>query len=134
MPLEFSSDQEEVLHRNARRAEAKRLAPIMRKSMPGNTERYVPPNQAPEHLEETIFAALERAHEWKLTTHSATVDFVILWLMLGPKFDQAPQMKAVLARDPALVDAQVKALLVELKWHLHLEAQQDAKQEQAKEK
>jgi hypothetical protein len=131
MPLEFSSDQEEVLHRNARRAEAKRLAPIMRKSMPGNTERYVPPHQAPQHLEDTVFAALERAHEWKLKTHSATVDFVILWLMLGPDFDRAPQVEAVLVSELASVDVQIKALLVELKWHLHQEARQQAKQEKA---
>lgn len=131
MTLEFSSDQEEALHRNARRAEAKRLTPIMRKSMPGITERYVPPNQAPQHLEETIFAALERAHEWKLKTHSATVDFVILWLMVGPDFDRAPQIEAVLVSELASVDAQVKALLVELKWHLHQEAHQEAQREKA---
>lgn len=56
--------------------------------MPDMTARYLPPEQTPQHLEETIFAALERAHEWKLKTHSATVDFVILWLMLGPKRGQ----------------------------------------------
>lgn len=130
MTFEFSADQEEVLHRNARRAEAQRLTPIMRQSMPDITARYVPPEQTPQHLEETIFAALERAHEWKLQTHSATVDFVILWLMLGPNFDRIPQIEALLAFDQASVDAKVKTLMVEFKWHLH----QEAKQEQAGEK
>lgn len=125
MTLEFSSDQEEVFHRNARRAEAKRLAPIMRKSMPLHTEPYAPPKQPAQHLEDTIFAALERAHEWKLKTHSATVDFVILWLMLGPDFDRAPQVESVLVSEQASVDSIVKALLVELKWHLHQEAKQE---------
>lgn len=125
MTLEFNSDQEEVFHRNARRAEAKRLTPILQKSMPGIIERYVPPNQPLEHLEEIIFAALERANEWKLQTHSATVDFVILWLMLGPDFDRAPPVRELFAGGPEQVDRKVCALLVEIKWHLHTEAKRD---------
>lgn len=124
MTLEFSSDQEEAFHRNARRAEAKRLTPIMRNSMPDITERYVPPNQSAHHLEDTIFAALERAHDWQLQTHSATVDFVILWLMLGPDFDRLPEIESLLSSEVAQRDTKVKALFVELKWHLHQEAKQ----------
>lgn len=125
MTFEFSPDQEAAFHRNARRKEAQRLAPILRESMPGITERHVPPAQPPQYLEDAIFAALERANEWQLQTHSATVDFVILWLMLGPDFDRAPQVEAVLVSDQAQIDTAVKALLVELKWRLHQEAQQD---------
>lgn len=125
MTFEFDEDQEASFHRNARRVEAQRLAPIMRKSMPGVTQRYAPPEQPPSHLEEVIFAALERAHEWQLQTHSATVDFVILWLMLGPDFDRAPQVEAVLVSELAQIDNQVKALLVELKWRLHQEAKKE---------
>lgn len=125
MTFEFSPDQEAVFHRNARRKEAQRLAPILRKSMPGITEPHVPPMQPPQHLEDSIFAALERANEWQIQTHSATVDFVILWLMLGPDFDRAPQVEAVLVSELAQIDNEVKALLVELKWRLHQEAQQD---------
>jgi hypothetical protein len=117
MALEFNDEQQQALNRNARRAEAQRLTPIMRKNMPEQTERFTD-----DKLEQSIMAALERTVVWQVQTRSASIDFVILWLVLGPNFDDTFEIKDFFRTGPASsIDAKIEALMSEFKWKLHQE-------------
>ena len=113
MPLEFNDGQQKALDRNARRTEAHSLAPLMRKNLPDDTARLTD-NQ----LEQEIAAALDRGAQINVQTRSASVDFVILWLMLGPRFDESDEIQKYLKTSTASMDAKIKALMSEFKWRL----------------
>lgn len=115
MSLEFTNDQQNELDRNARRAEAQSLAPIMRKNLPDDTPRLTD-----TQLEQQIAAALDRAAQLDVKTRSASVDFVILWLMLGPQFDERHEIQVFFKTSTASMDAKIKALMSEFKWRLRL--------------
>ena len=113
MPLEFNDGQQKALDRNARRTEAHSLAPLMRKNLPDDTARLTD-NQ----LEQEIAAALDRGAQINVQTRSASADFVILWLMLGPRFDESDEIQKYLKTSTASMDAKIKALMSEFKWRL----------------
>ena len=114
MSLEFNEAQQDALDQAARRPEAQRLAPIMRKSLSEYVENL---NDA--QLEDSIAAALHRAARWGVQTRTSATDFVILWLMVGPEFDQQAGIKQALEQPKASMDAKVSGLIAEFKWQLH---------------
>lgn len=114
MTLEFNDHQHQALDQAARRAEAQRLAPIMRNSF---TAQLQPLTDDSLLLE--IATALDRAAHWGVQTQTASVNFVILWILLGPKFDTAAEIQTLFtARGPDM-DTKVNALMSEFKWRLY---------------
>ncbi len=114
MSLEFDDAQHNALDRAARRTEAQRLLPIMRKSLAEHVDDL---NDA--QLEDRIAAALHRAAAWGVQTRSSATDFVILWLLVGPEFDRQAGIKPFLECQDASMDAKVTGLMAEFKWQLH---------------
>ena len=115
MSLEFNDAQQNALDQAARRTEAQRLLPIMRKSLADHVDDL---NDV--QLEDSIAAALHRAARWDVQTRTSATDFVILWLMVGPEFDQQPGIKQALEQPNASMDAKVSGLMAEFKWQLHI--------------
>ena len=115
MSLEFNDAQQNALDQAARRAEAQRLQPIMRKSLADHVD-----DLSETQLEDSIAAALHRAARWGVQTRTSATDFVILWLMVGPEFDQQAGIKQALEQPNASMDAKVSGLMAEFKWQLHV--------------
>ena len=118
MEFEFSKEQQEALDRPAREAEAKELAPIMRRNFPEETK-----NLDDEQLRNEVATALHRAAQWGVKTRKASVNFVMLRLLLGADFDTSEDVKSFLGTPFVSGDAKVNAFMGEFKWRLHLEAQ-----------
>ncbi len=115
MSLEFNDAQHNALDRAARRTEAQRLAPIMRRSLCDHID-----DLSDAQLEDSIAAALDRSALWGVQTRTSSTDFVILWLMIGPEFDQQNGIKSFLTQQDASMDAKVTGLMTEFKWRLHV--------------
>ena len=115
MSFEFNDAQHNALDQAARRTEAQRLLPVMRKSLRDHVNHF---NDV--QLEDNIAAALHRAAAWGEQTRTSATDFVILWLMVGPEFDQQAGIKAFLDRRDSGMDAKISGLMAEFKWQLHV--------------
>lgn len=115
MSFEFNDAQLNALDRAARRTEAQRLLPIMRKSLTDHVD-----DQSDAQLEDAIAAALHRAAAWQVQTRTSATDFVIMWLLVGPDFDQQAGIKPFLECQDASMDAKVSGLMAEFKWQLHI--------------
>jgi hypothetical protein len=101
--LQFNQKQKDAFDKQARWREARRLAPVMRRNFAEQTK-----NLDDAQLEQTIAQALDRAAAWSLSKHSACVNFVILWLLLGPDFDKAEKVRRYLNYPIPHVDTSVK--------------------------
>jgi hypothetical protein len=115
MTLEFNSDQQDVLDKAARHEQAKRLLPSMRQ----NLNDHMPKVLSDAQLLKQIEAALDSAAHWGVETRTASVNFVILWLLLGPDFDKAEPVQKLFKAPGAGMDAKVNLFISEFKWQLH---------------
>ena len=118
MSIEFSDQQKFEFDRAARLKEAERLTPIFHHNFPGQTQ-----NLSKQALTLEILRALDRAAEWGVETRSACVDFSILWLLIGPNFDQSEEVGRFFRFPVSSMAMKTKALMSEFKWRLHLDQQ-----------
>jgi len=113
MTFQFSDAQQEKLDDAARQDEAHELLPIMRRNFAEKTARFDDVS-----LEQEIKNALDRAADLEIQTRTSSVDFVILWLLVGADFDQIPQISKFLKRHFGSIDQRVSFLLLEFKAQL----------------
>lgn len=111
--LEFNSEQQRAFDRAAQRREAQRLTPIMRRNF---TDILAQWNDA--SLEDAIADALNTAAQLGVKTRTASTDFVILTLLLGPHFHGEPGVAHLFVAQGADIDARVRLLMSEFKWQL----------------
>ena len=111
--LTFDSHQQKTFDGNARQREAERLLPIMRRNFPEEAKTL-----DDGQLGAIIQRALDRASQWKIETRAGCTNFVILWILLGADFDQAPEIKNYLETPEYNRTEKINALMNEFKLRL----------------
>jgi hypothetical protein len=114
MMLVFGDNQQKEFDAAARQREAARLMPIMRRNFPEKTAAL-----NDDALGISIFTALEHANQWSITTRTACINFVIMWILLGEYFDRTPEIRKYLELPNMEGSSKINALMNELKWKLN---------------